>query len=618
MKENESMKDNGRILGAVDKRGGESTSAVKKQISDAYLKLDRMLKDTLTDLNEQEGVNKQFDTLKDAMVSVLKCNLREVQSELDSVREHTTWDNLVVAFFGETNAGKSTIIETFRILFDNQRKKGCDGLIVGDGRHDFTQTYDEYKLSIAGVPFTLIDVPGIEGDEVDFKDTIKMALGKAHCVFYVQGHNKKPDVATAQKIKKYLGDWVKVYSIYNVRGGVSNYDEEEERETLLTDGVRKAEELMRSEFKTILGDVYAGHITLQGLLAMSAKARFAPERDDLIRGQQKLLRYFDNNPEKVLQFSQFRTLIDLVKEKAANFEPVIVEANKQKLISLSGRIVNQIEKGKNENKEKLTELEDRLKAIRKEVCVNCLENVEQRLQNKVNVETDRVYDSLKQKLFGLIDRKPDNIKAEAEQLQQEALEKLERKVEYIVDEERRSIVEVATKTMKELEGMHITIRPINIDDVQGAMNNEIDFFGALENLDVDFGDVVDFLGKIAGTAMSGFAIGSLFPGIGNIIGAVVGGVIGTTYAIVSSDDGKADARNQIGNAIAEAKKRTKGNMAERLQPFCNGVRKQNNHLKELVSTELENITQLRESLDEVSDTILDYAKTLKHKEYGRI
>ncbi len=117
---------------------------------------------------------------------------------------------------------------------------------------------------------------------------------------------------------------------------------------------------------------------------------------------------------------------------------------------------------------------------------------------------------------------------------------------------------------------------------------------------------------------SGFAIGSLVPVIGNIIGAVVGGVIGTTYAIVSSDDGKADARNQIGNAIAEAKKRTKGNMAERLQPFCNGVRKQNNHLKELVSTELENITQLRESLDEVSDTILDYAKTLKHKEYGRI
>ena len=54
-----------------------------------------------------------------------------------------------------------------------------------------------------------------------------------------------------------------------MRGGVSNYDEEEERETLITSGILKAESLIRSEFKTILGDVYAGHVTLQGLLSMS-------------------------------------------------------------------------------------------------------------------------------------------------------------------------------------------------------------------------------------------------------------------------------------------------------------------------------------------------------------
>ena len=79
---------------------------------------------------------------------------------------------------------------------------------MGDGRHDFTKTYEEYHLSIAGHPFTLIDVPGIEGNESEFKDVIKTALHKAHCVFYVQGHNKKPDRATAEKIKKYLGNWV--------------------------------------------------------------------------------------------------------------------------------------------------------------------------------------------------------------------------------------------------------------------------------------------------------------------------------------------------------------------------------------------------------------------------
>lgn len=61
---------------------------------------------------------------------------------------------------------------------------------MGDGSPDFTKTYEEYHLSIAGHPFTLIDVPGIEGNESEFKDVIKTALHKAHCVFYVQGHNK--------------------------------------------------------------------------------------------------------------------------------------------------------------------------------------------------------------------------------------------------------------------------------------------------------------------------------------------------------------------------------------------------------------------------------------------
>lgn len=54
-------------------------------------------------------------------------------------------------------------------------------------------------MSIGGHQFTLIDVPGIEGNEEEFKDVIQVALHKAHCVFYVQGHNKKPDEATAKK-----------------------------------------------------------------------------------------------------------------------------------------------------------------------------------------------------------------------------------------------------------------------------------------------------------------------------------------------------------------------------------------------------------------------------------
>ena len=77
------------------------------------------------------------------------------------------WDKLVISFFGETNAGKSTIIETFRILFDSNRPLASDGNIVGNGESDYTKEYHEYDLKINGLPFILIDVPGIEGNAMD-------------------------------------------------------------------------------------------------------------------------------------------------------------------------------------------------------------------------------------------------------------------------------------------------------------------------------------------------------------------------------------------------------------------------------------------------------------------
>ena len=214
------------------------------------------------------GQNTQFSQIKSSFVTALDEEINISSREMKSSIEEAVWDKLTIAFFGETNAGKSTIIETLRILYDKDKDRLTDGQIVGDGRSDFTQTYEEYNLEIDGMPLTLIDVPGIEGNEKLYTDGIVKALRRAHIVFYVHGHNIKPNVATAEKIKKYLGDWVSVYSIYNVRGSASDYDEEDERVDLYTEKVKEREELIVSTFKEVLGEVYKGNVTLQALLAM--------------------------------------------------------------------------------------------------------------------------------------------------------------------------------------------------------------------------------------------------------------------------------------------------------------------------------------------------------------
>jgi hypothetical protein len=54
--------------------------------------------------------------------------LRGIQAHFDGelklLEEHAEWDNFTMAFFGETNAGKSTIIESLRILFNEQARQG--------------------------------------------------------------------------------------------------------------------------------------------------------------------------------------------------------------------------------------------------------------------------------------------------------------------------------------------------------------------------------------------------------------------------------------------------------------------------------------------------------------
>lgn len=146
---------------SLDKNKPSQSLSSKDEIKKTYKTLHDILQSTQLDVFDLNGVNSQFNTVKEKIVFAFDSKIKEAKKELDVALKDTVWDNLVIAFFGETNAGKSTIIETFRILFDDKRKKE-DGLIVGDGSPDFTKTYEEYHLSIAGHPFTLIDVPGIE------------------------------------------------------------------------------------------------------------------------------------------------------------------------------------------------------------------------------------------------------------------------------------------------------------------------------------------------------------------------------------------------------------------------------------------------------------------------
>jgi len=77
-------------------------------------------------MREIKGIHVEREDGKQELGRMME-KLRTIQSrfneELTLLEKHAEWDKFTIAFFGETNAGKSTIIESLRILFNEQTRQ---------------------------------------------------------------------------------------------------------------------------------------------------------------------------------------------------------------------------------------------------------------------------------------------------------------------------------------------------------------------------------------------------------------------------------------------------------------------------------------------------------------
>ena len=130
--------------------------------------------------------NPSFEPIKENFNSI-KQNISEGISKFEKILQkldkELAWEDLGVGFFGETNAGKSTLIEALI---------GGDGRSIGDGRKDFTKEVKHFKYQ----NIKLIDMPGIEGRERHVETEIKRAVRKAHIIFYITSSTKEPERET--------------------------------------------------------------------------------------------------------------------------------------------------------------------------------------------------------------------------------------------------------------------------------------------------------------------------------------------------------------------------------------------------------------------------------------
>tara|TARA_Y100001963_G_scaffold120932_2_gene169129 strand:- start:14842 stop:17037 length:2196 start_codon:yes stop_codon:yes gene_type:complete len=86
-----------------------------------YVELQSVIKDLIStiDASQVETTDKEIATFSRNLLNELDAN---IAGELDKLKANSEWDTFTVAFYGETNAGKSTIIETLRILLAEPQK----------------------------------------------------------------------------------------------------------------------------------------------------------------------------------------------------------------------------------------------------------------------------------------------------------------------------------------------------------------------------------------------------------------------------------------------------------------------------------------------------------------
>ncbi|MFA8012842.1 GTPase [Helicobacter pylori] len=339
-----------------------------------YFNVEKSIKDLQNIFKNADDKDEKLKKFNQEALELFQKLERESLKELESLKNNEEWENFTIAFYGETGAGKSTLIECLRLFFkeqskvvqqerfkrlysnyqnnyqnDERKKQNIlnelhslqDGAIIGDGRSDFTLKTRSYSFQYNHQNFILLDVPGIEGNEKKVKQQISNATKKAHAIFYVtktpnppqKGEERKE--GTIEKIQKQLDSQTEIWTIFNkpinnpraLKDGLIN---ESEKESL---------KILNEKMGAILGKHYEGYKAVSAQMAFYGLAQALIPGTDFDKNKQKFLKDFKAG--ELLYQSHFKSLGEFITGALLkNSRAKIIQSNCNKAL----KVVEQLQK----------------------------------------------------------------------------------------------------------------------------------------------------------------------------------------------------------------------------------------------------------------------------------
>lgn len=389
-------------------------------------------------------------------------------------------------------------------------EKHADGDIIGDGRADFTRQTQRYNLQWEGQPFSLLDVPGIEGKEGLVLGQIEQAVQKAHAVFYVTNRAAPPQTGegeeqrqgTLEKIKQHLGAQTEVWTIFNKK--ITNAKLALTGRALTSSDEDTSLAGLDEKMREHLGEHYREAIPVTALAAFLASTDHLVPESQHVRRRDKMLADF--SAEELLQKSRLPDFMRLLgnnllkdadtKITHANFNKArqaldqataTVDGVHQSLAELSGKLDQDGGSAK-------TQLDSSFQALR------------QRLDARGETLIDKFSSTVRNGTYALIDRNisdsdfkdalRDRIESEAKKLDEHFPEALRKEVD-IFQKDAEEIIQRFEDHAKELTGIYSQLGNTLLD-------GNFEF-----KIEIDNGiNVMGLVGGLIGLALAPFTGGA--------------------------------------------------------------------------------------------------------------
>lgn len=339
-----------------------------------YLGVEKSIKDLQNIFKNTDDKDEKLKRFNQEALELFQKLERESLKELESLKNNEEWENFTIAFYGETNAGKSTLIECLRLFFKEQSKVNQqerfkrlystyqnnyqndernkqavlnelhslqDGMAIGDGRSDFTLKIRSYSFQYNHQNFILLDVPGIEGNEKKVIDQISNATQKAHAIFYVtktpnppqKGEERKE--GTIEKIQRQLDSQTEVWTIYNK----PITSPRALKDKLINENEKESLKILNKEMENILGKHYMGHQIVSAQMAFYGLSQALIPESDFYEKKQKFLKDFKAG--ELLYQSHFKPLAEFIAEVLLkNSHAKIIQSNCNKAL----KVVEELQK----------------------------------------------------------------------------------------------------------------------------------------------------------------------------------------------------------------------------------------------------------------------------------